>query len=136
MISLDEAIKRAEEVAEVHRSNARTYEDMMVFKQSTKCNTQAGYYEELMKECIECANEHQQFAEWLKELKQLREETKGIPVSERPPENGKEVFIYMDQSPYLATYEDGEWQTDTFTIDPEYEPTEWWELPKPYKAES
>ena len=136
MISLDEAIKRAEEVAEGQRSNARTYEDMMIFKQTIKHDTEAKHFEELMNECIECADKHQQFADWLKELKQLRGQTKGIPVSERPPENGKEVFIYMDQSPYLATYEDGEWQTDTFTIDPEYEPTTWWELPKPYKAES
>ena len=136
MISLDETIELFEKKAEEKRINAHMHEDMMVYKQSIKCNTQAKYYKETMNEYIELANEFQQLANWLKELKQLREQTRGVPVSERPPENGKEVFIYMDQSPYLATYEDGEWQTDTFTIDPEYEPTEWWELPKPYKAES
>lgn len=58
-----------------------------------------------------------------------------VPVSERPPENGKEVLIYIDQFPYLATCEDGEWATENFVIDPEYEPTAWFELPEPYKAE-
>lgn len=59
-----------------------------------------------------------------------------IPVSERLPENGKEVLIYINYVPYLATYEDGEWATEDFVIDPEYEPIAWFELPEPYKAES
>lgn len=136
MISLDEAIKRAEEIAE---ENQRVVDTGIVFDDVTidmlYCDD-TEVIEEHLANYQRCADEHKQLAEWLKELKQLREQTRGIPVSERPPENGKEVFIYMDQSPYLATYEDGEWQTDTFTIDPEYEPTTWWELPKPYKAES
>lgn len=136
MISLDETIKRAEEVAEGQKSNARVYEDMMMFKQSMKHNLDAKYCEELMNECIECANKHQQFADWLKELKRLREQTKGIPVSERPPENGKEVLIYIDQFPYLATYEDGVWETENFTIiDPDDEPIVWFELPEPMEDE-
>lgn len=61
--------------------------------------------------------------------------THWVPVSERPPKNGKEVLIYIDQFPYLATCEDGEWATENFVIDPEYEPTAWFELPEPYKAE-
>ena len=60
---------------------------------------------------------------------------KWIPVSERLPENGKEVLIYIDQFPYLATYEDGKWTTEDFVIDPGYEPIAWFELPEPYKAE-
>lgn len=111
MISLEEAIKHEEEVAE-------ELEKIKCIKAVT------------LEEC-KCAEEHRQLAEWLKELKQLREQTKGIPVSERPPEKDKEVLIYIDRSPYLATYEDGEWNTDNFTVDPEYEPTKWWELPEP-----
>ena len=54
-----------------------------------------------------------------------------IPVSERLPEKGKEVLIYIDQFPYLATYEDGVWETENFTVDPENEPMAWFELPEP-----
>ena len=73
-MTLDEAIKHAEEVAEAQRSNAHVYEDMMVFKQSIKHNTEAEYCEESMNKCTECAEEHRQLAEWLKELKRLREQ--------------------------------------------------------------
>lgn len=51
-MTLDEAIKHAEEVAEEH----------------TKYNFYGGY-----ESCDECAKEHRQLAEWLEELKQLRE---------------------------------------------------------------
>ena len=55
MMSLDEAILHAEEVAEEH----------------TKYNFYGGY-----ESCDECANEHRQLAEWLAELKQRREADK------------------------------------------------------------
>jgi hypothetical protein len=45
------------------------------------------------------------------------------------------VLIYINYVPYLATYENGEWATEDFVIDPEYEPIAWFELPEPYKAE-
>ena len=45
MMKLDEAIRHAEEVAELNEA-----------------------------ECFECAEEHRQLAEWLKELKALREQ--------------------------------------------------------------
>lgn len=64
---LDDAIKHAEEVAEEH----------------TKYNRYGGF-----ESCDECAEEHRQLAKWLKELKQLRKQTKKghwIPVSERLP---------------------------------------------------
>ena len=67
-MTLDEAIKHCEKVAEKQRSKAHVYEDMMVFNQTIKHNSEAEYYEELMNECIECAEEYRQFAEWLREL--------------------------------------------------------------------
>lgn len=74
MISLDETIELFEKKAEEKRINAYMHEDMMVYKQSIKCNTQAKYYKETMNEYIELANEFQQLANWLKELKLLREQ--------------------------------------------------------------
>lgn len=52
-MTLDEAIKHAEEVAEEH----------------TKYNRYGGF-----ESCDKCAEEHQQLAKWLKELKRLKEQ--------------------------------------------------------------
>ena len=63
-MTLDEAIKHCEEKAEelentadVHASNDDGYSEL---------------------ECLNCANEHRQLAEWLKELKKLRAEQKDV----------------------------------------------------------
>lgn len=72
-MTLEEAIKYCEEVAEKQRSRAHMHKDMMVFNQTIKHNSEAEYYEELMNECNNCAEEYRQFAEWLKELKAYRE---------------------------------------------------------------
>jgi hypothetical protein len=39
------------------------------------------------------ADNYRQFAEWLKELKQLREQTRWIPVSEKLPEDYQRVLV-------------------------------------------
>lgn len=68
-MTLDEAILHAEEVVEsCERGNPK--------KRSKS----------------ECASEHRQLAKWLKELKQLRKQTRWIPVSKRLPEQGQEVI--------------------------------------------
>jgi hypothetical protein len=70
-MTLDEAIKHAEEVAEDKKA------------QAWEAQLQEEYGK--VKSCKECAEEHRQLAEWLKELKQLREHTRWIPISERLP---------------------------------------------------
>jgi len=45
-----------------------------------------GVIEEHLANYQKCAEEHRQLAEWLKELKQLREQTRWIPVSEELPD--------------------------------------------------
>ena len=64
-MTLDEAIKHAEEVAEKFESLHERYENMdedrLLFRVEEN-------------ECKNCANEHRQLAEWLKELKQLRKQ--------------------------------------------------------------
>ena len=61
-MTLDEAIKHCEEVAETKRQDA---EDAEI----NGCDNFA-------RDCEECANEHRQLAEWLSELKKLREQKK------------------------------------------------------------
>ena len=63
-MTLDEAIKHAEEVAEEKEKNAYNLYDAQKYEES--------------RECIWCAEEHRQLAEWLKELKAYREARKEI----------------------------------------------------------
>lgn len=62
-LTLDEAIKHCLEVAEQNEKKAE-YRPRM------------DYYDEIESraECLECATEHRQLAEWLMEVKDLREE--------------------------------------------------------------
>ena len=59
-MTLDEAIKHAEEVAELNEGQARVYKE--------QGDTMGSWSYE------ECAKEHRQLADWLKELKGLRED--------------------------------------------------------------
>lgn len=61
MLSIDEAIAHAREVAEIHRNNDKL--NKTLGKSSPYYNT----------DCIKCAEEHEQLAEWLEELKAYRE---------------------------------------------------------------
>lgn len=73
--------------------------------------------------CRECG------ARYGKLLKQLREQTRWIPVSERLPQK---------DDLYLICFDDGEYELDYFCIDTfSYSGVvAWMPLPKPYKAES
>lgn len=58
-MTLDETIKHAEEVAEEQESKAKVLN--------------GDFYQSRRNDCLECAKEHRQLAEWLKELKAYRE---------------------------------------------------------------
>ena len=75
-MTLDETIKHAEEVAEEYKEKLKVYENI---------NKDRLLFAEEETECRLGAEAHGQLAEWLKELKQLREQTQWIPVSERLP---------------------------------------------------
>ena len=64
-------------------------------------------------------------------------EQRWIPCSERLPEDGTEVFVYLFDipSPYIAWIEDTHWYTEDFEVDREDEPIAWMPLPEPYKGE-
>ena len=76
-MTLDEAIENAEEKAEEIRNEAEHCEIAGI-----------NIYG-----CEERAQEWEQFAEWLKELKLLREQTRWIPVNERTPEDRRTVLV-------------------------------------------
>lgn len=61
MLSLEEAIKHCEEVAEENEKDA---EQLKRFRGT----------QDMISHCYECAEEHKQLAEWLKELNAYKEE--------------------------------------------------------------
>jgi hypothetical protein len=58
-MTIDEAIKHCEEVAEEQENKAKVLN--------------GDFYQSRRNDCLECAEEHRQLAEWLKELKAYRE---------------------------------------------------------------
>ena len=62
MLSIDEVIAHAREVAKEQRKDNENCK----YKSEYGCKGCADYYS---KPCIECAEEHEQLAEWLEELK-------------------------------------------------------------------
>ena len=70
-MSIDEAIAHAREVAEKQRKD----NDNCKNKSQYGCKGCADYYS---KPCIECAEEHEQLAAWLEELKDYRDKNKMV----------------------------------------------------------
>lgn len=103
-MTIDEAIKRAEKVVEKHEKLANTYESFQDYGNPKSSITSAH------KKCLKCAEDYRQLAEWLKELKQLREQTRWIPVSERLPEDNDDVLVWCEW-----------WDEDDFLC-------EWWNI--------
>ena len=64
-MTIDEAIAHAREVAEIQRNNDKLNKTLGVI---------SPYYNE---DCIKCAEEHEQLADWLEELKKRRSEDYG-----------------------------------------------------------
>lgn len=135
-MELNEAIKHCHEKAEEIR---KANEEM-----PTDCK--------LSEDLCECANEHEQLANWLTELQERREADKWIPVSEKLPEpqkpngdiynphysdyvlvciewwNGQKV---IDTAGY--SFDDEEW---VYSGSDESEVVAWKPLPKPYESEA
>lgn len=125
-MTLDEAITHEEKIADGH-------DRIKQIKAVT------------LEEC-KCAEEHRQLVEWLKELKQLREQTSWIPVTKRTPDEYDRYLITTDDGmveivKYGETndlpneiafhlWDDEEWQIWKPNV------TAWMPLPKAYKAEN
>jgi hypothetical protein len=147
-MTLDEAIKHAEEVAEEKDMQAGFDTDYLCYQMSEVERNQ----------CKTCAEEHRQLAEWLKELKANREQepiSRWIPVSERLPEEYGEYLITWKNPKYPKTYIgiceceitdvydhehnrfEVEWLFDGYitTAYPDSKVIAWMPLPKPYEPQ-
>ena len=136
-MTLDEAIKHCEEVAEELR-NVDMGELDALYCGDTEC------IEARKNDCIECARDHKQLAEWLKELKQLREQTRWTPCSERlPKENEYEgdvckYYLIQDEygDMYVAHLSSVGWIPINSLKAISDEVIAWQSSPQPYKAGS
>ena len=132
-MTLDEAIKHAEEVAEKFESLHERYENMAEDRLLFRVEEN---------ECKNCAKEHRQLAEWLKELKQLREQTGWIPCDIRLPKQneyiGNVCKYYLIQDEYgdmcVARYTKKGWHPieSLFFLD---DVIAWMPLPERYEYE-
>ena len=67
MLSIDEAIAHAREVANTQKGKSG-----ICLQNGLEC--------EHFSDCLKCAEEHEQLAEWLEELKELREEKSDFQI--------------------------------------------------------
>lgn len=90
-MKIDEAIKHAEEVAELNEECARIYNEQGETMASCSCK--------------ECAKEHRQLAEWLRELKAYREDTRFADLYERiciKRDEDREYFARTKDKTYIT----------------------------------
>lgn len=103
---------------------------------------------------LQACLDFRQLAEWLEELKLLREQTRWIPVSERLPEDGQKCLVSIDGMIDIARYSTNLFKVDKYDFydknnvsgfydyDGEYgyfqvyNVEAWMPLPESYKAES
>lgn len=118
IMTLDEAIAHCHEKAKELRREAALIKGLPL-----------GGVEQRRTECLECASEHEQLAEWLTELAERREADRWIPVSERLPKYSGLYLISVDDVVTVANF------TGTYFMHRgggRVEVYAWKPLPKPY----
>ena len=146
-MTLDEVVKDMETIAE---ENQRVVDTGIVFDDVTidmlYCDD-TEVIDEYLANYQKTAEKYRQIADWLKELKQLKEQTRWIPVSERLPEEDGQYLITVKYKHVNDSYEDvyaehGEWHDgrwDMFCFGHCGEVEEiiaWMPLPAPYKPQA
>lgn len=102
-MTLDEAIKHAEEVAkEQDKLCKQYYDDAIRYYKDHNENIVSANVKKCL-ECLSCANEHRQLAEWLRDYKRLLDQPKWILVSEKLPESDG-CYIVTEKSGRVCTY--------------------------------
>ena len=133
-MTIDEAIARERNLTEIYRNNIvpkEDYHNMPWIDMENELNMRSG-------------EEHEQLAEWLQELKQLREQTTWIPCSERLPEEAFGCLVtvmdcepstqtdFENILPYFVGYDGETWNDADGNVIP-FEVIAWQPLPEPYK---
>ena len=136
-MNIDEAIKHCLDVAKENDKLCKRFDDASGYTRSGNKDIRTTD----AKKCEKCAEEHRQLAEWLKELKELREQTRWIPVRERLPYIDTAVLVDDGVDRFVAWYVKNKFDEGWDSYDGSYNPTmsikAWMPLPQPYnKTES
>ena len=128
-MTLDEAIKHCEEVADAGEKYCDTHYDEEYATDNYRLSNK-------------CASEHRQLAEWLKELKERRESDRQkildkmlgwISIKDREPQDEGDYLVCFDDG-FIATtsYVDNDWElwADAGEV------VAWMPLPEPYEEVS
>lgn len=100
MLSIDETIAHAREVAEEQRKDNENCK----YKSEYDCKGCADYYS---KPCIECAEEHEQLADWLEELKNYRYKNKiVVRIDCVNSEEFKDIAVKLAKEQYNNAIDD------------------------------
>ena len=140
-MTIDEAIKQAEEIVEDNQKVVDTHRisDEITLEEIYCDDTEI--IEERLANSQKRADDFRQLAEWLKELKTLREQTRWIPVSERLPEESGDYLITFAldigaKNPVREVCKDYFCEFSEEWLYYGEDVTAWMPLPKPYKEES
>ena len=100
-MTIDEAIKHCDEVAEEKEREAEyrqeTQGDMFKFLDDlSKSVGGEGVENDALNECLECASEHRQLAEWLKELERYRNVRRILSQNRIATDSYGEVVLWSD----------------------------------------
>lgn len=146
-MTLDEVVKDMETIAE---ENQRVVDTGIVFDDVTidmlYCDD-TEVIDEYLANYQKVAEKYRQIADWLKELKQLKEQTRWTLVSERLPEEDGQYLITVKYKHVNDSYEDvyaehgerydGRWDMFCFGHCGEVEEIiAWMPLPAPYKPQA
>lgn len=116
--NLTEAISHAREVAKNQKEIASTIP------------VENEYDKRELAECLDCAEDHEQLASWLEELKERREADGWISVSKRLPDKEGKCLVFTDYGDVtMDSYRNGMFVCNLGNV------THWRPLPKAPKSE-
>lgn len=98
MLDLESAIKHCEEVAQNKEEDAEKWRyTLNDYRKRTSCEPKTiPICERELKECLNCASEHRQLAEWLKELERYRKVRKILSQNRIATDRYGEVVLWDD----------------------------------------
>ena len=94
-MTLDEAIKHAKEKAQKHRQTEKKYREIH------RSENDESLFKEQLEDCIGCAEEHEQLAQWLEELKEYRQKKEQSSPYNLPCKVGK--FVYLIDNRFASS---------------------------------
>lgn len=109
-MTLDEAIKHCEEVAQNKEEDAEKWRyTLNEYRKRTSCEPKTiPICKRELKECLNCASEHRQLANWLKELERYRNVRRILSQNRIATDRYGEVVLWSDIKRVLEEVQDAD----------------------------